>query len=101
MFKADIWVYTNAKSVFSEVYSRHCWFVTRSHVIQLDPFQNFSFLLGAAHRIAEEWFLYFVLGVHHTTQLFHTWEIVLRFVSEVMGVENNAGKPSFTITRVL
>ena len=91
----------NAKSVFSDVYCRRCWFVTRSHVIQLDVLQNFSFLLGAAHRIAEEWFVYFVLGVHHTTQLFHAWEIVLRFASKVMGVRNFAGKPCFAFTRVL
>ena len=39
-------------------------------------------------RIAKEWFLYFVLGVHYTTQLFHAWEIVLHFVSEVMGIGN-------------
>ena len=56
MFRAAIRAYTNTKSVFSDVNCRHCWFVTCLHGIQLDVLQNFSFLLGATHRIAEEWF---------------------------------------------
>ena len=101
MFRAAIQAYTNAKSVFSDVYCRHCWFATRSHVIQLNVLENFSFLLGATHRIAKEWFIYCVLGVHYTTQLFYAWKIVLHFVSEVMGVVNVVGKPCFAITWVL
>ena len=68
MFQADIQAYTNAKSVFSDIYCRHCWFVTRLHVIQLDVLQNCSFLLGATHRIAEEWFI-FTSYWEFTTQL--------------------------------
>ena len=92
----------NAKSVFGDIYYSHCWFVTRSDVIQLDVVQNFSFLLGAMYMIVEERFIYFILGGHYTTQLFHAWEIdnVLRFVSEVMDVRNFAGKPCFAITQV-
>jgi hypothetical protein len=68
-----------------------------------DPtiFLDFSFFLGVTHRVAEERFLYFVLGVHCTAQLFHRREIVFCFVSEVMGTRMFIGKAYFDSTQVL